>query len=115
MLLVLGLTSCGDNGDCTQADFVGTWVGTEECTLDSSSDAVTIVIIAQGSNIEIDGGSFVTDELELDGCTASEETGAFGTGFEYRASLSGDDLTLTHIVKAASINTNVCTYTLTRQ
>lgn len=109
--------SCGDdNGDCVQADYIGTWTGTESCTPLGTENNVTITVIEKGNALEIDGGEFVTDEVGIDGCSVSRDATTFGTGFKYSGSLSDDGgtLTLTHTQELVGEVVNQCTYTLTK-
>lgn len=122
-LLVLSLLmfSCGDDPEpeitCGQEEYVGTWLGPENCTIGSGNDSQTVVIVASGEDIEIDGGSFETDIVSIneETCTISGENSTFGISFEYSGSIDGDNLNLTHKRIVAGQTVNTCTYTLVRQ
>jgi len=113
--------SCGDDDDsdstCKQVNYIGTWVGPENCTVGAGNSSVTITIVAKGDDIELDGGAFETDVVSVDAqaCTVEGSNSTFGFSFEYTGSLDGDNLLLTHRRIVAGVTGNVCTYTLERQ
>ena len=120
LLISVFFFSCSDddnnddvNQTCTQAEWLGTYVGTEECNGDPAEDA-TVEITASGDSIimEISNASFTieTPELPAESCTISESFDLGGTLIlDLDATLDLDDLI---------INTNFagsqCIYSVTR-
>ncbi len=111
----LFLISCGDDNSttCTPSDWLGTYVGSEECN-DDPADNATIVITSSGESLimEISNPSttVTTSEISINGCSISDNVNIGGTAtLELDASLNTDEIT---------INTNFfgsqCTYSATR-
>jgi len=122
LLFSVLLFSCGDDDEpelptCAQENYIGTWVGPENCTIGSGNSSLTVTIVAKGADIELDGGSFDTDIVSIDeeNCSVSGSNSSLGQSFEYSGSINGDDLFLTHKRMLAGQTVNTCTYTLVRQ
>lgn len=106
-------TSCSDddNGDCAQADFVGTYVGTMTDALGTTSDS-TFEVTAGSNDTDITVGG---NAVNIDGCEISGGTSILGTGVEYTGNLDGTTITLNQITKLTGIDDVTVTWTGEKQ
>ena len=115
--LVFLLASCGDDEDgCSQADWVGTYTGTETCdgtTVDATivvaavgEDMLSMTFTSSGSTIEIPGVPF-------DACGVSEELSLDTSTLDVDASLDGSNLTIDTEFMTLFGNAS-CQYVVTR-
>ncbi len=116
LVLLFTLASCGGDDDCLQADWVGTYTGTEDCN-GETADA-TVVVTASGEDnivfvIETDASTLTFDPLPFDGCNVnqSDDDGTFS--LDLSVDLDGNDLTLNTVFSAGS-ESSVCEYSVTR-
>lgn len=103
LLSFILLSSCGGDGDddvCTQSDWTGTYVGTEDC--DSESVPVEIMISADGSDsVTIryeysDGSGYVEfDPIQFDGCSLSITDSQDGISLTINATIEDSTFTMT--------------------
>ncbi len=123
VLTVFGACSGDDDSGatCTQADWVGTYTGTQTC--DGITEDVTVTITASGTDAIIikyvvtAAGS--TTELELDpatptGCDLDQTASSGAATLTVNTNLDGGKLTLTDILSDGT-TTVTCTITATRQ
>ena len=118
LIISVFLLSCGedDNNDkintCTQAEWLGTYAGTEDCN--GTTDDATVAITASGDSIIMaisnPSSTVTTPAIAIDNCTISESVDLGGTfPLELDVSLDTDELTI--ITNFAG---SQCTYTVIR-
>jgi hypothetical protein len=107
------IISCKKDSACEKADFIGTWVGTEKCTLTPIVD-IEIVIAESGDKISIKGGFLFDDSSKVDECDLDGGTAVFGLGSKITGTLNGKNLNYSHSngIGAAAIT---CDYNLTKK
>lgn len=114
LAVLFTLSSCGDD-DCVQADWLGTYTGTESC--EGETTDATIVVTAQGTDmlsfsIESDG-STTSFDLPLDGCSTSSVEEEDEIRLELSASLDGNDLSIDSDFTVGS-DSAACEYRVTK-
>ncbi len=113
LCLAASLVACKKD-DCAREDFIGTWTGTQKCDLENAVD-VTITITAGTASDEviIDGGEFIDEVVEVDGCDLEGGTSVLGIGIKITGSLEDGKLSLSYDNDAGLISVG-CDYTLTK-
>ena len=120
LLLIFTLAACGDDDSapaCTQSDWVGTYMGTQDC--DGNTEDVTVTITASGSDAIIVeyqslNGDAEFDPLTPNGCNLDRTESAGGNTLTVDANLDGNNLNFIDII-ALGTTTATCTITATRQ
>ncbi|HRD06417.1 MAG: hypothetical protein U0V54_11015 [Saprospiraceae bacterium] len=114
LCVAASLAACKKD-DCAREDFIGTWTGTEKCDLENAVD-VTINITAGSASDEviIDGGRFIDEVVEVDGCDLDGGTTVLGIGTKITGSLEEGKLTLSFDNDAGLISVG-CDYNLTKK
>lgn len=120
LILMTFLASCGDDDDsnCVQADWVGTYTGTQTCTGEDAT-AVTVTITASGANDVIiaydDDAGFGSefDPLTPSGCDIDKSATEQGLTLEIEASVDGNTFTLKEVFSQGAVS-NTCNITATR-
>jgi len=111
--LSLFFISCGgdDNGDCVQADFVGTYAGTMTSLGVETID--TFVVSAVGSTqISVPGA---IQDIDINGCKIEGGNTVLGTGNEYSGSLEGTTITINETVSVVGADALTTTWTGVKQ
>ncbi len=116
ILILLLASSCGGDDECVQADWVGTFAGTETCDGDTE-DAVITVAAVDGDMLSMEvqsSGTTVTiPGIPFDACGINEVLEMDQSTLNVDASLDGDMLTLdTEFV--TPFGTGICQYVVTR-
>ncbi len=116
LALLFTLASCGGDDDCLQADWVGTYTGTEDCN-GEIADA-TMTVSAAGTDmliyfIETSSGTTEFDPLPFNGCNFNQQDEEDGIRFELDVELDGDMLTFRFEV-SDDTDSSVCEYIVTR-
>jgi len=118
LILVTFLSACSDDEEpiCTQADWVGTYTGNQNCG--AGDEDVTLTIAAAGPTALLIKAETATVETQYDPLTPNncdiEESQSAGTAtLTVEFSLDGDRLTLTEVLSEGT-NTSTCTTTATR-
>jgi len=99
--MVILLSSCGSDDDCTTEDYAGTWqLNSEDCTSEDASASQTLTITAIDANtISVDdGGTTGAFNVTVVGCSF-EESINFESIFgpiqaDYKGDLNGNTLEL---------------------
>lgn len=124
LLAVLSIASCGDDDDtgpivCSQSDWVGVYVGTEDCSTTDAQGA-TITITASGTDAinftyETEDGTTttLTEPIVFDGCSLSVSGMESGITLTLNGSLDGDDITFNSAIDFGGVVTT-CTISGTR-
>ena len=119
LAFVLALVSCNKDDDeatCTQADWIGNYIGTIDCN--GTSEDVEVTITASGSEAIIifyETATFTSlfSPLTPDGCNLSEASSVGGMPATIDATLGGDNLTLMDTKSVGGGSS--CNLTATRQ
>lgn len=117
LILILLLTACSKDDDCTQMDWVDTYVGTVDC--DGTVEDVTIIITASGSDAVIIESETVTvtttyEAITIDGCELNLSDSALGFSADIEAELNGNQLSISESFSGGGFDSE-CKYTATRQ
>ncbi|MBK8698665.1 MAG: hypothetical protein IPN29_03665 [Saprospiraceae bacterium] len=105
--------SCSKD-ECVREDFIGTWKGTEDCDTEDVKDIQVVITAGNKSNeVIINGGSFVDETVEIDGCDLDGGTTVLGIGIKIKGSLTAGELILNYDNDAGIISVG-CEYKLTR-
>ncbi len=91
LTVIIALASCDKEAEC-EADFTGTYTGTETCTLlitTSTGDLTEVIITGEDGDYVVNG-----EEATQDGCTLTVDKTILGLGTVETITLSGDTLTL---------------------
>ncbi len=122
LLTITFLSACGDDdgdGDdlsCVQADWVGTYTGTQTC--DGTAEEVTVTITASGTNDVVIKTETTTLETEYDpftpnSCDIDKTVTAQGFTITIDAALATNQLTFSDVTSDGT-TTSTCNLTATR-
>ncbi len=110
--VLISVASCKKESACTVDSFVGTWKGTETCTLIPGSTDVSVDITNSSGKLIVDDGSDVINiSCTVDGCDFEGGTSVLGVGEKLTGTLAGTALSMTYKV-GAGVASNTCTYVL---
>lgn len=114
--LALGiLAACSNNDECVQADYLGTWIGTESCNSSFPTD-ITISFTAEGNDKLIMDGAIFSTPLNVNVCNIeAKDISNPEIGWEYTGSLSGDNLKVKYSSYGGFVGDYTCDYELVRQ
>ena len=122
-MLVVALGACNKddddaNNNCTQADWVGNYTGTQVCN--GVPFDISVTITASGEDAVIvkydDGVSEASfDPITIDGCklNRTQEDPSIGASLTIEATLDGDNLSFRDVLTVGT-DTSDCTITATR-
>jgi len=96
LLVLFTLSSCDGDDECTQDDWIGTYVGTQNCN-GLTTDA-TMTVSAAGADmliyfIETSAGTTEFDPEPFSGCNVNQQDEEDGIRLELDIELDGDMLT----------------------
>ena len=109
LLAILTFISCGDDTDCAQSDWVGTYTGTVDC--DGVTEDVTVNITASGAEDIVIQYETITMTTEYnpftpENCSLNFSASAGGISTSISATLDGDDLTINESISLGGSTSN---------
>ncbi len=121
VVMLFVFQACGDDDDCVQADWVGTYSGTIVCTEDGveeDPEDVVITVTAAGTdqlifNYDTTNTGLETDPLDVDGCDVNFSASEQGITLTVSADLDGDNLSFTDVFSGNGFS-STCVITATR-
>lgn len=121
LLALLTIAACGEDDDpvvCAQADWIGTYTGTQTC-VGGTTEGVDVTITANGATgLDVTyttaSGSQTsfTEPLPFEGCTLDVDSEGNGITLTIDATLTGNELTFRDVLTFG--NTLDCTITATK-
>ncbi len=116
LALLFTLSSCGGDDDCVQADWLGTYTGTEDCN-GETTDAI-ITVTAEGDDmivflIATDVSTAEFDPLPFDGCNVDMSDSDGTLTLDLSVDLDGNDLTLSSVFTVDNESSR-CEYVVTK-
>lgn len=117
---ILSIAACADDDEgtsnCTQADWVGTYTGTQNC--DGVTEDVTVTITASGTNNIVVAyvtptSSTTFDPLPFTNCDLIANASGGGFTVAVDADLNGNELSVIETI-SDSTTTSTCTLMATR-
>lgn len=117
---IVVLAGCKDDEPepvvCTQANWIGTYVGTQDC--DGDVEDLTVTITASGTDAivifhETTSVETTFDPLTPSGCSLDATNSDQGLTLTISSSISGDEFTLVETFSDGT-ETSTCTITATR-
>ena len=114
--ILVFLTACGDDEDCTQADWIGSYTGTEVCNGEDAVDAI-INISANGTDmldIEVisNGATVTVPTVDFSGWSIDATAEMDGSTLAMDANLDGTDLEFNTVFTVVGFGTSNCTYSV---
>ncbi len=118
LVMIFGACGTDDDSDtsCIQSDWIGTYIGTQNC--DGTSENVTVTITASGSDaivVKYKTPNIDTeyDPLIPDGCDLDKADSSGGITVTVKASLNCNEITIKEVLSAGGSNAT-CTITASR-